>query len=243
MLAAMLRDDVLARGPGVLGADAPLELRPLDELDHRLAAEPSRHPGGQPPQRHRLRGHDVEARADGGRAGQCPLEGLRDVIGVHVMQHAQPQVGQRQRLTGGQPPPDVEIEVARRRDRRPRAGDVPGMQHHARDAAGDRLAVQQRLDRRLAGAVLAVRGARLVLGDRHAVGRAVDPDRAAVHEQRPGRAQRLHELRADSGVKQSMSTTASAPARPPARRTPRRRPRRRGRRRPAATLRHSAAGT
>ena len=53
---------------------------------------------------------------------------------------------------------------------------------------------QQRLDRRLAGAVLAVRGARLVLGHRHARGRAVDPDRPAVQQQRPRRAQRVDEL-------------------------------------------------
>ena len=77
---------------------------------------------------------------------------------------------------------------------RPRTADVPGMQHDARHSAGDRLAVQQRLDRRLADAVLAVGGTRLVLGDRHPCGRAVDPDGAAVHQQRPGRPQGVDEL-------------------------------------------------
>ena len=47
MLAAMLRVDVLARRLGVLGADAPLELRPLDEFDARLTPEPSGHACGQ----------------------------------------------------------------------------------------------------------------------------------------------------------------------------------------------------
>ena len=91
------------------------------------------HPGGQPAQRHRLLGDDVEARPDRGRPGERALEGLRDVVGVHVVQHAEPEVGQRERLAGGQPPPDVGVEVARRRDDRPAgAADVAGMQHDAR---------------------------------------------------------------------------------------------------------------
>src|SRR5256885_12609397 len=49
-------------------------------------------------------------------------------------------------------------------------------------------------DLRLAGAVLAVGGPRLVLGDRHPQRRAVHPDGAAVDQQRPRRAQRVGEL-------------------------------------------------
>ena len=59
----------------------------------------------------------MEARPDRGRPGERPLEGLRDVVGVDVVQHAEPEIGQGERLAGGQPPPDVEIQVARRRDR------------------------------------------------------------------------------------------------------------------------------
>jgi hypothetical protein len=73
------------------------------------------------------------------------------------------------------------------------------MEDHARNSARERLALQQRLDRRLAGAVLAVGGARLVLGDRDARGRTVHPDGAAVHEQRPRRPQRVEQLASRAG--------------------------------------------
>ena len=204
---------VLARRLGVLGPDAPLELRPVDEVDHRLTAEPSGDAGGEAAQRHGLLGHHVEARSDRGRPPERPLEGLRDVVRVHVVQHAEPEIRQSERLAGRQPAPDVEIEVAGRRDRRPRPGDVPGMQHHARDSPGDRLAVQQRLDRRLAGSVLAVavRGSSSVTGTR-ATGPWTQMLPQCNSSGRAGRSASTR-LRADSGVKQSMSTTASG-ARP-----------------------------
>ena len=185
---------VLPGRRGVLGAHPSLELRPLDEIEDRLAAEPAGDAGGKSAQRHGLLGDDVEARPDRGGASERALEGLGDVVGVHVVQDAQPEVRQRERFAGGQAPPHVEIQIARRGDRRPRAADVPGMEDHARHAAGDRLAVQQRLDRCLAGAVLAIGGARLVLGDRHAGDPPVHPDAAAVHQQRPDRPQRVHQL-------------------------------------------------
>ena len=71
---------------------------------------------------------------------------------------------------------------------------MPSVQHHARHPARDRLPVQQCLDRRLAHAVLAIRGTRLVLGDRHPRGRAMYPDGAAVHQQRPGRPEGIDQL-------------------------------------------------
>ena len=54
--------------------------------------------------------------------------------------------------------------------------------------------MQQRLDFGLARAVLAVGGPGLILGDRYPQRRAVHPDCPAVHQQRAGRAQRVHEL-------------------------------------------------
>src|SRR3954447_11211497 len=59
-------------------------------------------------------GPQARARAARGGAGERALEGLRDVVGVDVVQHAEPQPGQGERLAGGQAPPDVEVEVARR---------------------------------------------------------------------------------------------------------------------------------
>ncbi len=91
--------------------------------------------------------------------------------------------------------PDARVQVAGRGDHRPAGpADVTRVQHHGGDSARQRLAVQQRLDLRLARAVVAVRGARLVLGDRHPQRGAVHPDRPAVQQQRAGRAQRLDEL-------------------------------------------------
>src|SRR5262249_12603755 len=65
--------------------------------------------------------------------------------------------------------------------------DVTWMQDHGRDAAGERLPMQQRLDRRLADAVLAVGRARLVLRHWYARRPSVHPDGAAVDEQRTRR--------------------------------------------------------
>ena len=101
MLAAMLRATCSRAHLGVLGADASLELRPVDEIDQRLAAEPSGHARGESAQRHRLFGADVEARSNGSWSGERPLEGLRDVVRVHVVQHAEPEVGQGEGFTGG----------------------------------------------------------------------------------------------------------------------------------------------
>jgi hypothetical protein len=113
---------------------------------------------------------------------------------VHVVQHAEAAVGQRQRLAQRERPPDAGVEVAGGGDDRPAGpGDVAGVQHDARDAAAARLVVEQLLDRGLADAVVAHRRARFVLRDRHAVNGPVDPDRAAVQEQRADRPQRLDE--------------------------------------------------
>ena len=95
-------DGVLAGGLGVLGADPAVELRPAGELQRRLAAEPPGDPRRQAAQRHRLLRDHVEAGPDRGGPGHRPLESLRDVIRVHVMQHAQPLIGQRERLTRSQ---------------------------------------------------------------------------------------------------------------------------------------------
>ena len=146
-------------------------------------------------QRSVLLGDDVEAGPDRGRPGDGPLEGLRHVVRVHVVQHAQPVIGQRERPARGQVGPDGGIKVAGRRDDRPaRPADVTGVQDHRGYTAGQRLAVQQGLDLRLAGAVLAVGRPRLVLGDRHPQRRTVHPDGAAVDQQRPVRAQGVDEL-------------------------------------------------
>ena len=102
MLAVMLRSVCSRVAPACPGPARPLELGPVDQVQHRLPAEPPRDPGGQAAQRHRLLGHHVEAGPDRGRPGQRELEGLRHVVGVHVVQHAKPVIGQRERLTRGQ---------------------------------------------------------------------------------------------------------------------------------------------
>ena len=220
---------------GVLGADPPFELRPVDEVEQRLAAEPSGNSGGQSAHRHGLLGDHVEARPDRGRTGQRPFEGLSDVVGVDVVQDAEPEIGQGERFAGGQPPPDVGVQVAGGGDDRPaRTADVPRVQHHARYPARDRLPVQQRLDRHLARAVLAIGGTRLVLGDRHPRGRAMDPDGAAVHQQRPGRPEGVDQLlRRRRGETDHVDDGVGTQARRSGRRTSRPRPRPPGRPRPA----------
>ena len=90
-------EGVLAGDLGVLGSGAAGELVPVDEVQDRLAAEPPRHAGRQAPLRHRLLGDHVEAGPDRRRAGQRALEGLRHVVGVHVMQDAKPVIGQGER--------------------------------------------------------------------------------------------------------------------------------------------------
>ncbi len=74
------------------------------------------------------------------------------------------------------------------------------MQNHAGHATGASLAMKQRLDRHLRGAVLAKGAPRLILGDRHAGDRAVHPDRPAVQQQRTGRAQRVDKLARGFGL-------------------------------------------
>ena len=188
-------EGVLAGDLGGPGSGAAGELGPVDEVQDRLAAEPARDPGRQAPLRHGLLGHHVEAGPDRRRTGQRTLEGLRHVVGVHVMQDAKPVIGQGERPAGSQVSPGGRVEVPGRGDDRPaRPADVTGVQHHGRDAARPGLLVQQRLDLDLARAVLAVPGAGLVLGHRHPQRRAVDPDGPAVHQQRARRAQRVDEL-------------------------------------------------
>ena len=126
MLAVMLRN-VCSRVVCACPAGPALELRPVHEVELGLPAEPSRDPGRQPAQRHRLLGHHVEAVPDHGRPGQRPLEGLRHVVGVHVVQDAQPVIGQGQWLTTAAsrptPPADLRLfqwtrQTARRARRR-----------------------------------------------------------------------------------------------------------------------------
>src|SRR5450759_478123 len=141
----------------MLGSDPTLKLLPFDEVERGLAAEPAGYPGRQPAQGHRLLGDHVEARADRRRPGERPLESLRHVVGVHVMEHAEAVIGQGKRLPQGQTSPHLWVKVAGRSNHRPaRATDVPRMQYDTGHTAGERLAVQQRLDLRLAGPVLAV---------------------------------------------------------------------------------------
>ena len=70
-----------------------------------FTAEPPRRAGRQAPLRHRLLGSHVEAAPDRRWAGQRELECLRDVVGVHVVQDAEPVVGQRQRQAQCRIPP------------------------------------------------------------------------------------------------------------------------------------------
>ena len=186
---------MLAGDLGVPGSGPAGEFGPVDEVQDRLTAEPPRYADRQAPQRHRLLGDHVEAGPDRLRPGQRTLEGLRHVVGVHVMQDAKPVIGQGQRPPRGQVSPRGRIQVPGRGDDRPaRPADVTGVQHHGRDAARPGFLVQQRLDLGLARAVLAVGGAGLVLGHRHPQRRTVHPDGAAVHQQRARRAQPVDEL-------------------------------------------------
>ena len=88
---------VLPGDLGVPGSGPPGELVPADEVQSRLAAEPSRHAGCQAPLRHRLLSGHMKAASDRRGPGQREFEGLRHVIGVHVMQDAEPVIGQCQR--------------------------------------------------------------------------------------------------------------------------------------------------
>jgi len=51
----------------------------------------------------------MKARSDGGRPAKRQLESLRDIICVHMVQHAKPEIRQWKHFTRGQPPPDVEV--------------------------------------------------------------------------------------------------------------------------------------
>src|SRR5262245_12421521 len=53
-------EGVLAGRLGVLGSDPAVELSPVDEVQHRLTAEPPGDASGQAVQRHRLLGRHVE---------------------------------------------------------------------------------------------------------------------------------------------------------------------------------------
>src|SRR6202012_1585105 len=99
--------DVLAGGAGMGPSHPALELGPVDEVDVRLSPEPAGDPLGQSAERHRLLGQDMEARPDRGRAGECELEGLGDVIAVDVVQDPQPELGESGRLVGRPAPPRV----------------------------------------------------------------------------------------------------------------------------------------
>src|ERR1700709_797705 len=122
----------------------------------RSPPHPPAHARGQPAQRHRLLGDDVEARTDRGGPVERLLERLRDVVGMDVRQEAEAEIGAAQRLAGRQRSRGAGVEVARGRDHGPaRAGDVAGMQDHAGHAARQGLALQQRLDLALADAVVA----------------------------------------------------------------------------------------
>ena len=193
MLAAMLRPTCWRV---VSACSTPTRRSNSDQSTKSRTGWRPNHPatGRQAAQRHGLGGHHVEARADGRRSGEHTFEGLGDVVGMDVVQHAEPQIGQGERFTDGQPPPDVEIQIARRRDDRPRTADVPGVEHHTRHSAGERLAVQQHLDRGFADPIVAVGSPRLCFGDWHPGGGTVDPDGAAVDQQRPSGPQRLDEL-------------------------------------------------
>src|SRR5215472_14272314 len=57
-------EGVLAGGLGVLGGDPAVEFFPVDEVQHRLMAEPPGDAGRQATQRHRLLGDHVEAGPD-----------------------------------------------------------------------------------------------------------------------------------------------------------------------------------
>jgi hypothetical protein len=188
---------------GDLGVPRPCpagELVPADEVQDRFTAEPPRHAGRQASLRHRLLSGHMEAASDRRRPGQRELEGLRHVVSVHVMQDAEPVIGQRERSTRRQVSPRGGGEVSRRGDDRPaRSADVTRVQHHGRDTARLGLPVQQCLDLSLAPAVIAISGAGLVLSHRHPQRGTVDPDGSAVHQQRARRAQRLDELPRRSG--------------------------------------------
>src|SRR5499433_3549207 len=67
-------EGVLAGGLGVLGRDPAVELGPVDEVQHRLTAEPPGDAGRQAVQRPCLLGSYVEAGPDRGGAGQRALE-------------------------------------------------------------------------------------------------------------------------------------------------------------------------
>jgi hypothetical protein len=110
-------------------------------------------------------------------------EGLRDVVGVHMVHQVSAQAGDGQLRPGGQGLPDARVEVAHRVDHRPTGStDVAGVQRGGDQTARLGLSLQETRDGGLLHPVVAERLGGVVLGDRHLQADAVPPDGPAVNQ-------------------------------------------------------------
>ena len=195
MLAAMLRATCSRVACACSAPDAALELGPLDELEHGFASEPAATPAASP--RSVIACSATAWKLEPIAAGRVSARSNACATSSAWTWWSTPRprpgsasgspVASRRHTSGSRLPAGVMTG-------QPGPLMCPGCTITRGHAAGDRLALQQRLGRRLAGAVVAVGGARLVLGDRHAGGRPVDPDRPAVDQQRRARAQRVDQV-------------------------------------------------
>ena len=121
------------------------------------------------------------------------LEGLGDVVGVHVVHKLDTEPGDVQ-WPPRECPPDLEVEVADRSDRCPtRPDDVPGVQRRRHHTARAGLPLEHPGDPILLDAVCPERFGAFSFGDGHSVARPVAPQGAAVQEVAHLAAQPLHE--------------------------------------------------
>lgn len=138
----------------------------------------------------------MEALADCAlRVGNRELEGLRNIVSVHVMHRFHPQIGKDQLLTIRELCEHRGVEVSGRVERSPaRTDDVPGMENRRSNYFPARRLEQPFFDRRLLYSVVAKRLARLRLGGRDDAAVSVDPDGSAVQEQGIAFLERLNQM-------------------------------------------------
>lgn len=122
------------------------------------------------------------------------LEGLRDIISVHVMHGFHPQIGKDQLLTIREPPEYRGVEVSGWVEWRPaRTDDVPGMEDRRSNYFAAHRLEQPFFDRRFPYPVVAKRLPRLRLNGRYDGAMSVDPGGSAMQEQRIAR-KRLNQM-------------------------------------------------
>ncbi len=188
--------DVVPCGGGFSFLYSPAPFLPWQETEPGIPPEPLRNGLRIAAERQRRRGNDVKVLTDGGApAGKCTLESLGDVIGVHVVNRLQAEVGKDKILAPGKAGKDLWIEMAGGVQRRPpRPNNVSGMQHGGRKTVRAGLLQQIRFDSGFLAAIVAKGTAGLFLRHRDLDAVAMYPNRPAMQEVLHAPAQSFHEL-------------------------------------------------